>query len=88
MNRIKQESLAWRNQSFDTELPEQALAELVAPRRPRILGRQKPAAVERLTKGLGSENMLPSSGNALGGTWVVGDTPWVWIWAPGAARAD
>ena len=37
---------------------------------------------------LASEEMLPSSGNALGDTWGVGDTPWVWIWAPGAARAD
>ena len=37
---------------------------------------------------LGSESMLPSSGNALGDTWIVGETPWVWIWAPGAAQAD
>jgi len=37
---------------------------------------------------LQSQDMLPSSGNQLGDTWVVGDTPWVWIWAPGAARAD
>jgi len=34
------------------------------------------------------EEMLPSSGNQLGDMWVVGDTPWVWIWAPGAARVD
>jgi hypothetical protein len=37
---------------------------------------------------LGSEAMLPQSGNLLGDMWVAGDTPWVWIWAPGAARAD
>jgi hypothetical protein len=37
---------------------------------------------------LASEEMLPSSGNQLGDTWIVGDTPWVWIWAPGATRAD
>jgi hypothetical protein len=37
---------------------------------------------------LESQDMLPSSGNQLGDTWVVGETPWVWIWAPGASRAD
>jgi hypothetical protein len=37
---------------------------------------------------LPSIDMLPASGNRLGDTWVVGDMPWVWIWAPGAARAD
>ena len=37
---------------------------------------------------LDAEWMLPSSGNRLGDTWVVGNTPWVWIWAPGATRAD
>ena len=37
---------------------------------------------------LGAESMLPSSGNALGDMWVAGDTPWVWIWAPGASQAD
>src|SRR5262249_12393689 len=37
---------------------------------------------------LESQDMLPSSGNQLGDTWVVGNTPWVWIWAPGATRAD
>jgi hypothetical protein len=37
---------------------------------------------------LAAEWMLPSSGNAQGDTWVVGDTPWVWIWAPGAVQAD
>ena len=37
---------------------------------------------------LGSESMLPSSGNALGGMWVVGDNAWLWVAAPGAAQAD
>jgi len=37
---------------------------------------------------LQSQDMLPLSGNQLGDTWVVGDTPWVWIRAPGATRAD
>ena len=33
-------------------------------------------------------NVMPHSGNKMGDTWVVGETPWVWIWAPGANRAD
>ena len=37
---------------------------------------------------LESESMLPSSGNALGGMWVVGDNAWLWVAAPGAAQAD
>jgi len=37
---------------------------------------------------LAAEWMLPASGKHIGDTWVVGDTPWVWIWAPGAAQAD
>jgi hypothetical protein len=37
---------------------------------------------------LAAEWMLPQSGNQIGDTWVVGRTPWVWIWTPGAARAD
>src|SRR6516164_4060248 len=41
INRIKQESLAGRYKSFDTELPLDVRAELAQPRRPRILGRQK-----------------------------------------------
>jgi len=45
MNRIEQESLAGRFQSFDTELPPRARTELVAPRRPRILGRKTPATL-------------------------------------------
>jgi hypothetical protein len=32
--------------------------------------------------------MLPQSGNALGDTWIIGQTFSVWIWVPGASRAD
>jgi hypothetical protein len=32
---------------------------------------------------LGSEALLPQSGNAIGDTWIVGTTPWVWITTPG-----
>jgi len=32
--------------------------------------------------------MLPQSGNHIGDTWVIGETPWVWLVAPGAAHAD
>ena len=32
-------------------------------------------------------DLLPSHGNRIGDLWVVGNTPWVWIWAPGAAHA-
>src|SRR5215469_14948500 len=35
---------------------------------------------------LGAESMLPQSGNALGDTWIIGQTPWVWVVAPGAAK--
>jgi len=31
---------------YDTELPEQARTELVAPKRPRILGRKTPASLK------------------------------------------
>jgi hypothetical protein len=37
---------------------------------------------------LDAEWMLPQSGNAIGDMWLVDTTPWVWIWAPGANRAD
>jgi hypothetical protein len=37
---------------------------------------------------LQSQDVLPSSGNSIGDTWIVGQTPWVWIRAPGAAQAD
>jgi hypothetical protein len=32
---------------------------------------------------LASESVLPRSGNAIGDTWVVGNTPWVWVTVPG-----
>jgi hypothetical protein len=35
-----------------------------------------------------SEYLLPSSGNHIGDMYMVGTTPWVWIWIPGAAHAD
>jgi hypothetical protein len=37
---------------------------------------------------LESEDMLPSVGNALGDTWVIGDKAWVWIVALGPDPAD
>ena len=37
---------------------------------------------------LPSQDDLPSHRNAIGDMWLVGSTPWVWIWAPGATHAD
>jgi hypothetical protein len=37
---------------------------------------------------LASTDMLPTNGNEVGHTWVVGDTAWVWLTAPGTARAE
>jgi hypothetical protein len=39
---------------------------------------------------LPSVDWLPVSGNHLGDMWMVGptSTPWIWLWAPGAAHAD
>jgi hypothetical protein len=54
--------------------------QLLMPYGLKVLGRYK--------GGLEAEWMLPQSGNAIGDTWIVGDTPWVWVTAPGAARAD
>ena len=42
----------------------------------------------RLRGWVASGDMLPQSGNAIGDTWVVGGTPYVWMVAPGAAQAD
>jgi hypothetical protein len=39
----------------------------------------------RLKGRLDAEWMLPASGNAIGDTWVVGETPWVWIAVPGTS---
>ena len=37
---------------------------------------------------LDAEWMLPTSGNHIGDTWIVGNTPWLWLVAPGATHAD
>jgi hypothetical protein len=37
---------------------------------------------------LPGEWLLPRNGSAIGDTWVIDRTPWVWIRAPGAAQAD
>ena len=59
------------------------------------IGEQRPVMmpygleVAALLKGkLPSRDMLPMSGNAIGDTWVVGDSAWVWVAAPGTARAN
>jgi hypothetical protein len=41
----------------------------------------------RLKGKLTSTDMLPTSGNAIGDAWGIGDTAWVWIAAPGTASA-
>jgi len=62
---------------------------------PLVVGRQyladMPYGLELLATFRGwlpSQDDLPSHRNAIGDMWVVGRTPWVWIWTPGAARAD
>jgi hypothetical protein len=35
-----------------------------------------------------STDRLPMSGNAIGDTWVIGDSVWVWVAAPGASSAN
>lgn len=35
-----------------------------------------------------SNDRLPMSGNAIGDTWVIGDSVWVWVAAPGASSAN
>jgi hypothetical protein len=37
---------------------------------------------------LASEDMLPTSGNQLGDTWVVAGTPWLWLVTPGTGAAQ
>jgi hypothetical protein len=37
---------------------------------------------------LPSTDMFPVSGNAIGDTWVVGDSAWVWVAAPGTGSAN
>ena len=42
----------------------------------------------RLKGKLPSTDILPISGNSIGDTWVVGDSVWVWVAAPGTSRAN
>jgi hypothetical protein len=42
----------------------------------------------RLKGKLPSTDMLPMFGNALGDTWFIGDSAWVWVAAPGAGSAN
>jgi hypothetical protein len=42
----------------------------------------------RLKGKLPSAGMLPMFGNAIGDTWVIGDSAWVWVAAPGASSAN
>jgi hypothetical protein len=42
----------------------------------------------RLRGNVPSTNRLPMSGNAIGDTWVIGDSVWVWVTAPGASSAS
>ena len=44
--------------------------------------------VARFRGKLQSTSMLPISGNAIGDTWVVGDSAWVWVAAPGTGSAN
>jgi hypothetical protein len=45
--------------------------------------------VEARLKGrLPSTDVLPMAGNAIGDTWVVGDSAWVWVAAPGTGSAN
>jgi hypothetical protein len=39
--------------------------------------------VGQLQGRLSDETLLPQSGNSIGDTWIVGNTPWVWITTPG-----
>ena len=42
----------------------------------------------RLKGKLLSTDMLPMSGNAIGDTWVIGDSAWEWVAMPGAGSAN
>jgi hypothetical protein len=42
----------------------------------------------RLKGKLPSTDMLPMFGNAIGDTWVIEDSAWVWVAAPGAGSAN
>jgi hypothetical protein len=42
----------------------------------------------RLNGRLPFTDLLPVSGNAIGDTWFIGDSAWVWVVAPGAGTAN
>ena len=42
----------------------------------------------RLKGKLVSTDMLPMFGNAIGDTWVIGDSAWVWVAAPGTGSTS
>ena len=42
----------------------------------------------RLKGKLTTADMLPTSGNAIGDMWVIGDSAWVWVAAPNAGSAN
>jgi hypothetical protein len=84
-----------------TTAPRAVLVKLPPPRAELVrlpewrIGEERPVMmpynleVRATYKGrLGSEKLLPLEGNQLGDMWVVGDTPWIWLWAPGAATAS
>jgi hypothetical protein len=37
---------------------------------------------------LPAENLLPTTNNQIGDMFLVGSTPWIFLLAPGAAKAD
>jgi hypothetical protein len=81
--------------------PQATLVKLPPPRAVLVrlpqwhIGEERPVMmpygleVEARLKGrLPSPDMLPVSGNAIGDTWVVGDSAWVWVAAPGTGSAN
>lgn len=56
------------------------------PGQARIMRMPYDMEVQGVLKGsLSDEAFLPRSGNAIGDTWIVGRTPWIWITTPGTA---
>jgi len=81
--------------------PRAALVKLPPPRAQLIrlpdwrIGEERPVMMPyklevaaRLKGKLLSTDMLPMSGNAIGDTWVIGDSAWVWVAMPGASSAN
>ena len=81
--------------------PRATLVKLPAPRAVLVclpqwhIGEERPVMmpygleVEARLKGrLPSTDVLPMSGNAIGDTWAVGDSAWVWVAAPGTGSAN